>query len=87
MQVELTRISEKGQVVIPASLRQEIGIRTADKFLIFGEGNTIILKKISSEGFKRSLAELTAPLQKMIQEDAFTKEDLQKAIKHARTTR
>ena len=43
MQVELTRISEKGQVVIPSSLRTEMGIKKADQFMIFGEGNTIIL--------------------------------------------
>lgn len=84
MQVELTRISEKGQVVIPASLREEIGIRTSDKFLIFGEGNTLILKRIEVAGFKKSLAEITAPLQKIIQEEGFTSEDLRQVIKNAR---
>ena len=51
MQVELTRISEKGQVVIPSALRREMGIKKSDQFMIFGEGGTVILKKIEMISF------------------------------------
>ena len=85
MQVELTKISEKGQVVIPSALRVEMGIKKSDKFLIFGEGNTLILKKIDALPLKESLAELTKPLQKIISEEGFTREDLKKVIKNVRS--
>jgi AbrB family looped-hinge helix DNA binding protein len=84
MEVELTKISEKGQVVIPSGLRKEMGIKKSDKFLVFGEGNTLILKKIEPTSLKNSLSELTRPLQKVISEEGFTKEDLRKAIKNVR---
>ncbi len=86
MQFELTKISEKGQVVIPSTLRTEMGIKKSDKFLIFGEGSTLVLKKIDSSPFKESLAELTKPLQKVINEEGFTREDLKKVIKHVRAS-
>ncbi|MBI2107347.1 AbrB/MazE/SpoVT family DNA-binding domain-containing protein [Candidatus Woesearchaeota archaeon] len=84
MQVELTRISEKGQVVIPSSLRKEMKIVTSDKFLVFGEGTTIILKKIEKPAFKKSFDEIAKPIQKAARQVGLTRQDLQKAIRDAR---
>ena len=84
MEVEMTRISEKGQVVIPNSLRQEMGIEASDQFLVFGEGSTIILKRIEKPALQRSLSELTKPLQKIVAEVGFTRAELAKAIKGLR---
>lgn len=84
MEVELARISEKGQIVIPASLRKEMKIEKSDQFLIFGEDSTIVLKKVEKPAMSKSLAELTAPLQKVVAKSGFTREDLKKVIKEAR---
>ena len=84
MQVELTKISEKGQVVIPSSLRKNMEIKKSDQFMVFGEGNTLILKRIEQVPLKQSLAELTRPLQKVISQELFTRGDLRNIIKHAR---
>jgi len=84
MQVELTKISEKGQVVIPSALRSELGIKKSDQFMIFGEGNTLILKKIELSPLKKSLSELTAPLQKVISEQNFSREDLKQVLQNVR---
>jgi len=43
---EVTTISEKGQVVIPQSLRKELGIKPRTKFLVFGRGNIVIMKRL-----------------------------------------
>ncbi len=32
-----TTIGERGQVVIPASAREELGIKAGDKFVVFGD--------------------------------------------------
>nr|MBI4157063.1 AbrB/MazE/SpoVT family DNA-binding domain-containing protein [Candidatus Woesearchaeota archaeon] len=84
MQVELTRISEKGQVVIPSSLRKEMGIKKSDQFMIFGEGGTLILKKIETPAMKRTFDEIVKPLQKAAKKAGLTKEDLKIAIKEVR---
>ena len=84
MEVELTRISEKGQVVIPSSLRKEMKIEKSDQFLIFGEDNTIILKKIEKPAIKKTFDEIAKPLQKAAKQMGLQKKDLVKAIKDAR---
>jgi AbrB family looped-hinge helix DNA binding protein len=43
---EVTTISEKGQVVIPQSLRKELGIKPRTKFLVFGRGDIVIMKRL-----------------------------------------
>ena len=49
---EVTTISEKGQVVIPQSIRKEMGIKPKNKFLVYGRGDTIIMKKLELPSFK-----------------------------------
>jgi antitoxin PrlF len=48
MVVELTKMSSKGQIVIPRSIRQLIGIEEGNVFAIAGDKNTIILKRIKT---------------------------------------
>lgn len=84
MQVELTRISEKGQVVIPSSLRKEMKIKKSDQFLMFGEDNTIILKKVEIPTIKKAFDEIAKPLQKAAKQAGLTREDLKEAIRDVR---
>ena len=84
MQVELTTISEKGQLVIPSSVRQQMKIKKADKFLVFGEGNVLILKKVEPMELKKRLTELTKPLQDIVEKSGFTRLDLKKVIQNVR---
>lgn len=42
-----TRMSSKGQVVIPETIRQELGLETGDQFVVVGQGDAIVLKSIS----------------------------------------
>lgn len=84
MEVELTKISEKGQIVIPSSLRKEMGIRKSDQFLVFGEDNTVILKKIEKLAIKKTFDEIAKPLQKAAKLAGLQKKDLEKAIRDVR---
>ncbi len=84
MQVELTRISEKGQVVIPSSLRREMAIKKSDQFLVFGEGSTVILKKVEISALKKTFDEISKPLQKAAKEAGLTRADVRKAILEVR---
>ena len=44
MDVAITKISSKGQIVIPSNLRKDISV--GDEFIIIKEKNKFILKKI-----------------------------------------
>jgi len=50
---QVTTISEKGQVVIPQSIRKELGIKPRTKFLVFGRGDTVIMKKLELPDVKK----------------------------------
>jgi AbrB family looped-hinge helix DNA binding protein len=86
MQIELTRISGKGQVVIPSSLRRDMGIKKSDQFMVFGEAGTVILKKIETPAIKKTFDEISKPLQKAAKQVGLTKSDVSIAIKDVRNS-
>lgn len=45
--VATTRISSKGQVVIPKRLREELGLKPGDPMAVAVEGNALVLCKIT----------------------------------------
>jgi AbrB family looped-hinge helix DNA binding protein len=55
---EVTTISEKGQVVIPQSIRRELGIKPKNKFLVYGRGDTIVMKKLELPSLKKEWDEI-----------------------------
>ncbi len=55
---QVTTIGEKGQVVIPQSLRKELGIRPKTKFLVFGRGDTVIMKRLELPDLRKEWDEI-----------------------------
>jgi AbrB family looped-hinge helix DNA binding protein len=55
---EVTTVSEKGQVVIPQSLRKEMVIKPKTKFLVFGRGDTVIMKRLELPDIKQEWEEI-----------------------------
>jgi len=55
MEVSITKLSENGQVVIPAEIRKDAGIGPSTKFLVFNEGGNILLKRIRKEILARDI--------------------------------
>jgi len=54
---ELTRISSKGQVVIPSRVRKKLGIEAGSVFAIFAprKGDVVVLKRIDSKALQADL--------------------------------
>ena len=50
--IEITSMSSRGQIVIPQGLRNKLNIQSGEKFVVIGEDNTIVLKKIEMPSFK-----------------------------------
>jgi len=44
--IEITSMSTKGQVVIPANMRKKLNIRGGSKLIVVQEGDNILLKPI-----------------------------------------
>ena len=52
---ELTILSEKGQVVIPAKIRSHMGLKAKTKFLVFECDDSVILKKFEEPDLSKEL--------------------------------
>jgi AbrB family looped-hinge helix DNA binding protein len=48
MKMKTITVSEKGQIVIPNSIRGEIGIEAGDELVIFEEKGKLLLEKVNS---------------------------------------
>ena len=46
--LETTRLSSKGQVVLPLAIRRKLHLSNGEKFAVMGERDTVILKKIAA---------------------------------------
>lgn len=45
--ITATKLSSKGQVVIPKEIRKQLGLREGDTLIIASHGDILILKKLS----------------------------------------
>lgn len=77
MEVAITKMSENGQVVIPAEIRKDAGIKPSAKFLVFNEGGNILLKIIRKETLAKDihLLQMIEQSEKHIKSGKFTKAD------------
>lgn len=52
---EITRISSKGQVVIPRELRKKLGLGDGDSLQVEQVGDLLVLKKINLSSLEEEL--------------------------------
>ena len=81
--LEITSMSSRGQVVIPLDIREQLGLREGEKFVVVGEGDTVVLKKITMPSFE-NFDKLLQKTMKFANEKGVTKDDVEDAIKRAR---
>jgi len=48
MDIEITKMTSKGQVVIPQDIREEKGLEEGEKFLVYDIDESIILKRVKN---------------------------------------
>ncbi len=85
MDLEMTRVSSKGQVVIPGLIRERLGLTDGSRLLVFGEGDTIILKKVGLPS--RDSRETLAAVRKKIRELSVSREDVLREVRAVRRER
>jgi len=83
-ELEVTTMSEKGQVVIPQSIRKELGIKPKTKLLVYGRGDTVIMKKLELPDLKKEWEDLFKLMDK--KELEMSDKEIQKEVAEARKT-
>lgn len=46
--IDITRLSSKGQVVLPQALREQMHLEEGARFMVMGTNDTIILKRLET---------------------------------------
>ena len=81
--VEVASVSSKGQIVIPQKLREKMNIHTGEKFVVVGNDDTILLKKIGMPSFD-GFEELLKKTQAEVKKKGIKPSDVEEAIKRVR---
>ncbi|MCX6742533.1 MAG: AbrB/MazE/SpoVT family DNA-binding domain-containing protein [Candidatus Pacearchaeota archaeon] len=81
--IEVTSISSRGQVVIPQEIRERLNIHSGEKFVIIGEANTILLKKLEMPSFNE-FEKILKKTREFAKEKNIKESDVEEAIKRAR---
>ncbi len=81
--IDYTRMSSKGQVVVPKIIRENLNLKAGELFMIFADKDTLILKKVKRPA-ETDLEKMFAKSQKLAQEKGLKKEDVENTIKRVR---
>jgi AbrB family looped-hinge helix DNA binding protein len=81
MSQEIVKVTSKGQLTIPASIRGETGLKRGSYIYMKSLGKLIIMKKVDD----LSLDEISSILQEVAQEKGLTKALLAKDVERVRS--
>ena len=80
MEASTTKVSSKGQVVIPLSVRKKAGIKKGERLLAIAVDDMIVLKRIVDKTFE----EAVKPIWDRVRQMGLTEEDIDAIIKEAK---
>ena len=81
-----TKMSSKGQIVIPEDIRLSMGLHTGDQFIAVAENDVVILKKLSQPSVK-DFSGLISKARKQAKKAGLSKKSLTNVIKESRKKR
>ena len=81
--IETTKMSSKGQIVIPEETRNRLGLKSGDKFLVMSDKDVVILKVLSTPSLDE-FDGLIKKLRKQAKVVGLKRSDIKKAIVEAR---
>lgn len=79
-----TKLSSKGQVVIPEEIRDRLGLKPGAQFVVLGDRDVVILKVIQSPDMAQ-FGEIVGRARKTAKRAGLKKKDLEQAVKRVRS--
>ena len=83
-EIEITKASTRGQIVLPKSIRDRIGICSGDFFAVYSDGDTIFIKKIEMKRIKELFEETSKEFSKHAKKIGLTKKMIEEAVANER---
>jgi AbrB family looped-hinge helix DNA binding protein len=84
MEAAVIKVSSKGQIVIPSSMRKRLKIEEGEEILVVSEGDVIMLKKVVESSIDKEFNETITPLRQKIKKLGLTRSDLEDSIQVVR---
>lgn len=81
--IATTKMSSKGQVVIPEDIRQRLHLESGQQFVVMADNDVIILKSIEAPSMSEFSALITKA-RKQAKKTGLKKQDVSDAIKEVR---
>jgi AbrB family looped-hinge helix DNA binding protein len=81
--IATTKMSSKGQVVIPEVIRKRLDLKAGSQFIVVGEKDVVIFKSISQPSIKE-FDKLISQARKQAKEAGLKRSDVHEAIAKAR---
>lgn len=81
--IETTKMSSKGQIVIPEDIRNRLGLKTGDKFLVLGDKDVVILKTLSNPSLEE-FDDLIKAARKQARSAGLKRSDIANAVSKSR---
>lgn len=81
-----TKLSSKGQVVIPEEIRERLGLKEGTQFVVVGERDVVILKSIAPPSMDE-FDDLVGRARAATRKAGLKPTDVGKAVKRARVAR
>jgi len=84
---ELVKMSEKGQLVVPRSIRDKEGFKRSDRFVAIEVRDGVLFKKVEIPDVRLEFESLSKDIQSHLARRKIKQEEVAKAIKWARARR
>lgn len=84
--IEFTKLSSKGQIVIPRDIRESLELKEGAPFAVIKQDDTILLKRIELPKIK-TWKQVAEPFRQAAKKSSLTKEDLDILIKEVRESK
>jgi AbrB family looped-hinge helix DNA binding protein len=82
--LDLTKLSQKGQLVIPSAVRRQLRLKQGMKFLVVGMGDTIVLRRLEVSEERARMKNLIQQSRKKAAKVGFTEKEINKLIQETR---
>lgn len=84
--VSTTKLSSRGQVVIPEEVRERLGLKEGAEFVVVGDNDTVVLKRIQAPNLSE-FNTLLSRARKAAKKAGLRRQDITSAARRARARR
>ena len=82
--IELVKMSEKGQLVVPQEIRESSNLSPGERFVAFPIQNGVLFKKVDMPKVKLDFESLAKDIESQFKKNKVKESDVEVAIKWAR---